>query len=289
MLCWQHIPTMESGLYFISTSAHERLPECNAGRCYSKQIQPERVYCIFNRATIEEMYEPSLCCQGAHAWGGVLGRMTTSQVSVYWLFWGIFLSGTCTPFLCLPISSRALCVHVLTCREQRMSRLLSAPSVPTCIRLPGHQGALCPWPEPLHSLFSNCPSHTQPPTSSSSRCLLCILQAEAPSSAAQSTGTPKLQKGHYGTQLPDPTSPWQGTAPGPQGTTHPHCSSQTVTSQSPHPCSKTLDSESTMNYRPSLWANCKANSEQNHVYLQSPWVEQSPKIPQCKNLCTFIF
>lgn len=144
MLCWQHIPTMESGLYFISTSAHERLPECNAGRCYNKQIQSERVYCIFNKATIEEMYEPSLHCQGSHGWGGVLGRMITSQSLGYWLSWGIFLSGTYTPFLCLPICSTAHSVHVLTCREQSLSRLLSAPSVPTCVPCPGTEELCAP-------------------------------------------------------------------------------------------------------------------------------------------------
>lgn len=38
--------------------------------------------------------------------------MTTSQLSGYWLSWGVFLSGTYSLLLCLPMSSRERCMSV---------------------------------------------------------------------------------------------------------------------------------------------------------------------------------
>lgn len=69
------------------------------------------------------MYEPSLCCQGAHVWRGVLGRIT-SQVSGYWLFWGIFLSGHVHP---IPVPSHLQQSMLCPCPHVQGAEDIQAP------------------------------------------------------------------------------------------------------------------------------------------------------------------
>lgn len=104
----------------------------------------ERVYCIFNKATIEETYEPSLYCQGAHEWeGGFWKGWATSQLSGCWLSFGILPSGTYTPFQCIHVSSKVHCVHVYTYREQSVYKLLGLVHLCPCESAYPNTNKLC--------------------------------------------------------------------------------------------------------------------------------------------------
>lgn len=218
-----------------------------------------------------------------------LGRMTTSQQSGCWLSWGIFPS---TPHSC---AFPALAEHAVSMSTGAGSR--AGPS--SRLLAPCPRASACLGYNELFatglSLFSASRLKLPFPHTTFRQLMLTIPPCSPGRGSQQCTalgqGNPSCSKGHCGTRLPSPTSPAAGDSPRPRSAspTHPHNSTQTVTYQSSLSYSKTLDSQSTTNYRPSLWANCKTNSEQNHAYFQPPWADQSPKILRYTNLCTFLF
>lgn len=91
MLCWQHIPTMESGLYFTSSSAQELLSERSAGRHYGKQIKSWREFIVsLIKPQQRKCMSPSSIARGLTCETGGLERMsnepTVGVLTVFWYF-----------------------------------------------------------------------------------------------------------------------------------------------------------------------------------------------------------